>query len=150
MLTYLQPANPSEEGLCVTRSGPDRRMVVNIAGRSIHPNARREHARLQSELAALRVGSTASGFANVPESVGLRSVQVQITYEVLRDERVTVPAGTFDTVVVEEQERNGSCHSNWTAWLDKDTRLPVKVHSEATQCLQVRQFDAVAGKLKRM
>jgi len=66
VLTYLQPAGPAEEGLCVTRSGPDRRTVVNIVGRSIHPDARREQARMQSEVSALQVGSTASGFVNLP------------------------------------------------------------------------------------
>ncbi len=45
--------------------------------------------------------------------------------------------------------RNGSCIAKWTAWLDKGTHLPVKLHSETTQCQQVRQFDAVAGKVTR-
>ena len=149
VLNYLQPGGAGEDGLCVIRSGPDRRAMVNIVGRRISPDAQREHARMQSELTGLRVGSTSSGFAILPESAGLRSVQFQISYEVLRDERVTVPAGTFDTVVVEQRDRNESCLATWTAWLDRATHLPVKVHSEAVRCLQVRQFDAVAGTLKR-
>ena len=149
MLTYLLPG-PAEGGLCVRRSGPDRRVTVNIVGRSIPPDARREHARMQAEVSALQVGSTASGFVILPESAGERSVQLQVIYEVLRNERVTVPAGTFDTVVVQEQERNGPCIASWTAWLDKDTHLPVKMHTEAMRCLQDRQFDVVAGRVRRI
>ena len=147
-VTYLQPDRPGEEGLCVIRVGPDRRRAVNLLGRGITPEQKGEHARLQRSMAGLRVGARASSFVIGTEGIGRRSVQLEVTYRVLRDEAVTVPAGTFDTVVLEEQERNGSCVAIWTSWVDKATRLPVKFHGEALNCLNPQQIDLVAGRVR--
>ena len=143
---YLASELADEQGLCVTSVG-NRRLTWNVAGRIAAPSVRADHAALQAQITPLAVGKSAQTYLNLPEAVGLRSMQYQVTLSVLRDERIGVPAGEFDTFLVEDRERNLNCIGVWQAWVDKKTFLPVRLHYETSNCLPPGQSDLVANRL---
>jgi hypothetical protein len=142
---YLASEFASEQGLCVSAAG-DRRVVWNVAGRAVADGVRAEHAALQAQLTPLATGKSAQTYVNLPERVGLRSMQYQVTLAVLREERVKVPAGEFDAFLVEERERNSNCVAVWQAWVDRETLLPVRLHTETSNCFAPSESDLVAGR----
>lgn len=146
--TYLAPTQAEESGLCVVRQGPDRRTILSPAARIILPAVAREHAQLVAALQGASPGASSLGYMNLPEFIGQRSMQVQVEYRALEEERISVPAGQFDTILLEERERNGTCVSIFQAWIDRKTMLPVRRHQHNQNCTPVRQFDAVASSVK--
>jgi hypothetical protein len=54
--------------------------------------------------------------------------------DVLRRERVRVPAGEFDTLVVHVTWRNGTCVETQTGWLDAASMVPVSGEHENRGC----------------
>lgn len=144
---YLTSENASEQGLCVVRRFSDRRGVLNLVGRSVQNSARAEHASLQAQLIPFAPGKSAQTYVNLNEQYSQRSMQYQVTLSVLREEQITVPAGVFDTFVLEERDRNLSCIAIYQAWLDKRTMLPVKIHRETLGCTGPVEFDTVASRV---
>ncbi len=124
---YLGMA-PDDSELCrQTHNNRPMDLLFNMET-VMSPNEQRAILR---QLFPLRVGAKASGDVPMPGMGGRLAMQNVV--EVLREEEITIPAGTFDTWVVQSTPsiRNGQLvrHATRLVWFDKQTGVALRAQT---------------------
>ncbi|WP_424812028.1 hypothetical protein [Roseococcus sp. YIM B11640] len=118
--------------LCATSTGVERVLGYWGAGDAFYRAGRADLERLvDTAFSTGRAGPvTISYFSH--SSVGYIPNYVNETWSVPGAERVTTPAGEFDTLRVDRRFQIADTHYRYrqTLWLDRATRAPVKVEVE--------------------
>jgi hypothetical protein len=132
-LTYVQfEQNPP----CLVTFGGTTRYVDVLGARTWLPNDGERLARTLSQLFPLEVGKRARVVVTADAERSHGSHQWAFTFEVLRRERIQVPAGTYSTFVVRitQQGMFGNSYLEERAvWLDEQNWLPVRTTRRLTR-----------------
>ncbi len=134
--TYLGPAENDPEMCVRAHNGDPVNLLFNLAApinRSAPEGSADAQRVMLRRLFPLRAGAKTEGHFTV--SVQNRTVSSQRTLEVLREERITIPAGTFDTWVIQSSVNsrsdrrlnNGVFHMVTLTWFDKATGTALRM-----------------------
>jgi hypothetical protein len=109
----------------IKRSGPDEPFVLDVSGPLFAGQAGSD--------ATIGCLPLAEGYSTTFRNFDIEAQEeTRVHLKVVGMERVTVPAGTFDSYKVELTSANGRGSYKGTVWIAKDSRTPVKTSGSET------------------
>lgn len=152
-MTYRQTGQTPP---CIVSFGGTTRFFDVLGARGWPTDDTQRLARTLSSLFPLAVGKTASLSLTAEADRAGGSHVWAFTFEVLRRERIQVPAGSYDTFVVRISQRgqfNNVYHEESAVWLTADRYVPIRVTRRLVNGVEgpspVRDWEAVNVSIAR-